>query len=307
MAETETKKKNRPRKLGTEEVAEAAKQEAKEAKKPEVVIDPKAHLPAVVEKITALVVAMPDLDPFLNIPKGLPFEEWEKAADQFKQARTRIEGGEAVVEAFNDSLMFRLGDFLNHGQTMAELGVEGYVDKVAQYLDGPATYGYSEETVRKACWVCEKIPAAERYREPLTFKHHVIVAAMSPEDRKRWLDRALAEHLSANTLRLLIRAAKGKKNGKVEGDVGEPPEAPIVEVEPLEFSKEDVDAAAEVVYELYDMLTDISAAREKDSEADIDYEDLELKTRAVNGVLGRILLGIDEEKAEEETAEEAEA
>lgn len=306
MAETETKpKKNRPRKLGTEEVAEAQKQEAK---KPEVVvIDPKAHLPAVVEKITALVVAMPDLDPFLNIPKGLPFEEWEKAADQFKAARTRIEGGEAVVEAFNDSLMFRLGDFLNHGQAMADAGAEGYVDKVQQYMDGPETYGYSAETVRKACWVCLKIPKDERYREPLTFKHHVIVAAMSPEDRKRWLDRALAESLSANALRTLIRAAKGKgKTKAAAAETNGAPETPV-EVEPLDFNKDDIDAVAEVVYELYDTLTDISAAREKDSEADIEYEDLELKCRAVNGVLGRILLGIDEEKAEEEGAEEAEA
>lgn len=304
MAETEAKpKKNRPRKLGTEEVAEAQKAEVK---KPEVVvIDPKAHLPAVVDKITALVVAMPDLDPFLNIPKGLPFSEWEKAADQFKAAHSRIEGGEAVVSAYNDSLMFRLGDFLNHGQEMADLGVEGYVDKVQQYIDGPATYGYSEETVRKACWVCKSIPKDERYREPLTFKHHVIVAAMKPEDRKQWLDRALAENLSANALRLLVRAAKGKgktTNGKVEPESGQELSSPI-EVEPLDFNKEDVDAVADVIYDLYDTLTDISAAREKDSEADIDYEDLDLKCRAVNAVLGRILLGINEERAEEVTAE----
>lgn len=95
---------------------------------------------------------------------------------------------------------FWLGDTLN--------GAEAAHGE--KYTEASDLTGLEEKTLRNIASVCRNVEMSLR-RDKLTFKHHVIVAALDAERQRYWLDRAVEEGLSANKLRLLI-------NGKADPD-----------------------------------------------------------------------------------------
>lgn len=293
---TKTVKKE-PRTLGTEKVEKAEKEQAKVEKKaarevkPEVVIDPNAHLPAVfAADLNQVGVALPEPDPYLEIPDGLSYSEWIAAAEQFKPLAAHLETGREVIRRYDDSIMWRLGDFMNYGKRMNEMGAEGYDEKYENALDGP-DYGYSHDTLRKAMWVTSKIPPRERFSGNVTFKHHEAVAKLEPGDRKRWLLRVQKENWTVAQL-----------HTEMKGPTAKTKPAPAKTVEPLDFNARDIERNCEIQYDLYEYMADLATARGKDPDAEIDFAELDKRARAAAHAVSAILIGIGEALKESEAA-----
>lgn len=289
------RKHNDTRTLGTEQVVKEAKADKKAAKVkvPEVVVNPDAHLPAVFEAdLHEVAIKLPEPEPFLEIPDGLSFAEWVAAKEQFKPLTTHLSAGQEVIQRYDDSLMWRVGDFMNYGRKMNEAGVEGYKDQYEQYLDG-SDYGYSHDTLRKAMWVSKQIPPRERFAT-ISFKHHEAVAKMEPADRKRLLTRAQKEGWSVSELRI-------QKNGGSKPGTKTTKE-PAKTVEPMEFTAREIQKGCEVIYDLYEYAADIAQARKKDADAEIDFAELDKRARAAAHVVTAILIGIGEALKESEAA-----
>lgn len=291
-----------PRKLGTEEVEKAEKDKAKaEAKaekaekkarktEPEVMVDPNAHLPVVFDKdLNQVGIALPEPEPFLEIPEGLSYPEWIAAAEQFKPLAAHLETGREVIRRYDDSIMWRLGDFMNYGEKMKKAGVEGYVEKYENALHGD-DYGYSHDTLRNAMWVAEKIPPRERIAT-ISFSHHKTVAKLEPGDRKRWLLRVEKEGWTVTEL-----------NRQMKGPTPAKKPAPAKTVEPLEFTSRDLEKSCETLYDLYEYMADLSTARKKDPDCEIDFAELDKRARAAAHMVSAVLVGIGEALKESEAA-----
>lgn len=281
-------RKNETRTLGTEKIEKEAKAEKKARKTmtPEVVVNPDAHLPAVFSAdLHEVAIQLPEPEPYLEIPDGLPFTEWVAAKEQFKPLTTHLSVGQEVIQRYDDSLMWRAGDFMNYGRKMNEAGVEGYKDKYEQYLDG-GDFGYSHDTLRKAMWVSKAIPPRERFAT-ISFKHHEAVAKLEPADRKRLLTRAQKEGWSVAELRI-------QKNGGSKTPTATKKDAAAATVEPMEFTAREIGKGCEIIYDLYEYAADIAQARKKDPDAEIDYAELDKRARAAARVVTAILIGVDE-------------
>lgn len=293
---TKRERKHETRTLGTEKLAKEAKAETKKqkAKVPEVVINPDATLPAVFEAdLHEVAIELPEPEPYLEIPDGLPYSEWIAAAEQFKPLSGHLATGRAVIDRYDDSIMWRLGDFLNYGERMKDAGVEGYKEKYENALH-PEDYGYSYDTLRRATWVAKKIAPRERFGG-LSFKHHIIVAKLKePSDRKRWLTRAQKENWSTSRLREEMNgngpAAKAAKVAKAKT------------IEPLEFTVKDLDKSCETLYDLYEFMADLSKVMTKNPEVEVDYLEMNKRALAAADVVSAVLLGISEQSKSEEAA-----
>jgi hypothetical protein len=86
------------------------------------------------------------------------------------------------------------GDWLVYGQ-------ERYPGTYRQAMEET---GLDYETLRNYAWISRRFPASERH-PGLSFQHHVEVASLAPEERRRWLDRAAREGWSRNRLRRELR------------------------------------------------------------------------------------------------------
>jgi hypothetical protein len=284
--------KHEPRTLGTEQVAkETNNKKAARKIEPEIQIDPDAHLPAVFDTdLNQVGIALPEPEPYLEIPAGLSYTEWLAAAEQFKPLAAHLETGRDVISRYDDSIMWRIGDFLIYGEVMHDKGVEGYADKFENSLDG-SDFGYSHDTIRKAMWVAKKVPPRERFKAPVRWKHHEAVAKLEPGDRKRWLLRVQKEGWSVAEL-----------NQQMRGPVKKTEKAPAKTVEPHDFTARKLEQSCEVIYDLYDYACDIAKAREKDADSEIDFAELDKRARAAAHVISSILVGIGEALKESEAA-----
>lgn len=95
----------------------------------------------------------------------LKLEEWMELGNQL----VSIEKGR----------MFWIGDWVNYGEGK-------YGERYSQALSHT---DYSYSTLRKAAYVCRKVPIAAR-RPNLTFEQHALVAALDAKSMKTVLDRA---------------------------------------------------------------------------------------------------------------------
>lgn len=287
-------KKHEPRTLGTEKLekeAKALKKPPRKAELPEVVINPDAHLPVVFDAdLNQVGIALPEPEPYLEIPEGLPYAEWVASAEQFKPLAAHLETGREVIRRYDDSIMWRLGDFMNYGKLMHESGAEGYSEKYENALDGP-DYGYSHDTLRKAMWVTSKIPPRERMKGNVSFKHHEAVAKLESGDRKRWLLRVAKEGWSVSQL-----------HTEMKGPVTKTKPVPTKTVEPLEFTAREIERNCEIQYDLYEYMADIANAKTKDADAEIDFAELDKRARAAAHAVSAILIGIGEALKESEAA-----
>ena len=143
------------------------------------------------EELTTLV----ELGPFAMTPthvvirKAPTFEEWQAAFEWTQQA-------ESVAP-------FWVGDLI-------ECGEAAFGEKYAQALDATT---YSEKTLRNYAYVARQV-AANRRRPQLGWGIHAEVASLEPDQQDAWLDRAMAEGLTRDELRALLREAKATDAGE---------------------------------------------------------------------------------------------
>jgi hypothetical protein len=94
----------------------------------------------------------------------------------------------------HDGSKFWTGDLLLEAE--ARWGEAGYQVSAATQR--------SERTLQNWVWVCSKV-APSRRRAGLTFTHHYLVAALAPQDQRRWLERAESEKWNSVELRQAIQ------------------------------------------------------------------------------------------------------
>lgn len=227
----------------------------------DAVLNPDAELPAVLESdLHEVPMELPEPNPWLELPDGLEFDKWVSAGEAFNALTDRLMRGTEVVARYQDSMLWRLGDVLLYGERMKDANVEGYADKYEQYLDGEH-FGYSESSAKNALRTSRVFPPAERRRPPISWSHHVVVAAMRKDQRERWLNRATAEGWSVAQLRQNINNQRPKK------ETEEPVEQ--LEIPTCEFTWDELSEASDAMYPVYSLLVDFSNARKKDPDGDL--------------------------------------
>lgn len=116
----------------------------------------------------------------LQIPKGLAFEDWEKAGHRLSR----------IV----DSSAWWLGDWLVFGK-------KNYSDR---YQRAIRAVGLQYQTLRNYAWVARRFDL-DRRRSRLTFQHHAEVASLLVEEQDRLLDEAEQGMWTTKQLRRAIR------------------------------------------------------------------------------------------------------
>jgi hypothetical protein len=96
-----------------------------------------------------------------------------------------------AIQHIQSAIQWIIGDWLVYG-------VEREWGKT--YDDFAAQIGYKPETLHNFAWVAKSIHFSLR-NEKLSFNHHYVVAGMSPEDQRTWLERAVENHWSVARLR----------------------------------------------------------------------------------------------------------
>jgi hypothetical protein len=115
----------------------------------------------------------------LQLPEDLPLDDWQRIGERIAVTR--------------ESSSWWLGDWLIHGES-------AYPDR---YQHALAALRLDYQTLRNYAWVCRRFSPARR-RSSLSFQHHAELAALSPAEQDRWLDRAEQCRWSRNTLRKQI-------------------------------------------------------------------------------------------------------
>ncbi|MEV7940327.1 LmbU family transcriptional regulator [Kitasatospora sp. NPDC088264] len=131
----------------------------------------------------------------LQIPEGLPFDDWERAGRQ--------------LSGIVNSSSWWLGDWLVYGK-------DHYIDR---YQRGIRAAGLQYQTLRNYAWVSRRFPLPRR-RPALTFQHHAELASLPVEEQDTWLDRAERMGWTTKQLRNAIRLARSE-----ERDEGRPVES----------------------------------------------------------------------------------
>lgn len=141
------------------------------------IIDPNGRMALGRFALTAVGVVIPD-----DVSK----EEWQHARD-------------AMIH-WDNAVQWWLGDMLAHGERVYS---EGYKLIAAQT-------GKDVKTLRNYVYVAKSVPMSLR-RDKLSFGHHMLVAAMEPDDQHAWLDYAERMQLSVSELRKAINGEPAKK------------------------------------------------------------------------------------------------
>ncbi|MGW6269165.1 MULTISPECIES: LmbU family transcriptional regulator [unclassified Streptomyces] len=119
----------------------------------------------------------------LHIPRGLAFEEWERAGRQ--------------LSGLLNSSSWWLGDWLVYGK-------DHYADR---YELGIRAAGLQYQTLRNYAWVSRRFEV-QRRRQALSFQHHAELASLHVDEQEVWLDRAERSKWSTKQLRHAIRAQR---------------------------------------------------------------------------------------------------
>lgn len=148
----------------------------------------------------------------------VPQDVWESATkdivDMFEQSHE-----------LHARSMFMLGDALRFGE-------DKFGESYAQAIDATrAVMRLKMKTIENAAWIASKIPAELR-RDTLSLTHHEIVAKLSVDEQREFLDRAENEGLSTQELKKAVQERHPKPSKPTEPD--EPVEREITEQEALD-------------------------------------------------------------------------
>jgi hypothetical protein len=100
-----------------------------------------------------------------------------------------------------------VGDWLQYGATR-------WGEK---YSEAARITGYDVKTLRNIAYVAKRFDLSRR-RDKLGWSHHAEVAALEPHEQDRWLDRAVADHLSVADLRTELRSSQRASRPPDSGD-----------------------------------------------------------------------------------------
>jgi hypothetical protein len=89
-----------------------------------------------------------------------------------------------------------LGDWLHYGT--AKWG--------ERYADAAKITGYDPKSLRNMRYVASRFKPSLR-RDNLTWSHHALLVALTPDAQTYWLDRAAADKFTVNDLRIELRGA----------------------------------------------------------------------------------------------------
>jgi len=84
-----------------------------------------------------------------------------------------------------------------------------------KYSDAARVTGYDVASLRNMAWVASQFDLSLR-SDKLTWSHHVLLAPLENDEKRRWLDRAAEERLSVADLRLELRGRGDKGDGGAE-------------------------------------------------------------------------------------------
>jgi hypothetical protein len=75
------------------------------------------------------------------------------------------------------------------------------------YVAAARVTGYDPKSLRNMRYVASRFDLSLR-KDKLTWSHHALLAGLEVSERRRWLERALADGLSVEDLRTELRAAR---------------------------------------------------------------------------------------------------
>lgn len=76
-----------------------------------------------------------------------------------------------------------------------------------RYVEAVKLTGFDTKSLRNMRYVSSRFALSLR-RDNLTWSHHVLLAAMDPNEQTHWLDRAVANRFSVEDLRTELRSAQ---------------------------------------------------------------------------------------------------
>jgi len=82
-----------------------------------------------------------------------------------------------------------------------------------KYADAARVTGYDVASLRNMAWVASQFDLSLR-SDKLTWSHHVLLAPLEEEEKRRWLERAASERLSVADLRLELRSRQGGRSAQ---------------------------------------------------------------------------------------------
>lgn len=89
-----------------------------------------------------------------------------------------------TLRVFERGAPFALGDFVNYVETR-------FGEAAAQIIDSES--GWSEKTVAVYRWMSGRIAQEDRRMDRLGIRHHLLVAALTPAQQRKWLAQAAAD------------------------------------------------------------------------------------------------------------------
>jgi hypothetical protein len=92
-----------------------------------------------------------------------------------------------------------------------------------RYVEAVKITRYDAKSLRNLRYVASRFDSSLR-RENLTWSHHALLAACDQDEQRHWLDRAAAERLSVEDLRIELRSAQ-------RGDYVAGPQDPVGEIQ----------------------------------------------------------------------------
>jgi hypothetical protein len=85
-----------------------------------------------------------------------------------------------------------------------------------RYAEAARVTGYDPKSLRNMRYVASRFQLSLR-RDNLTFSHHALLASFEPDAQCQWLDRAAADRLSVEDLRIELRTARREAEPEPHG------------------------------------------------------------------------------------------
>lgn len=76
-----------------------------------------------------------------------------------------------------------------------------------KYIEAARLTGYDSTSLRNMVWVAAQFDDLSLRSDKLTWSHHVLLASLSAEEKRKWLKRAADEHLTVADLKAELRSA----------------------------------------------------------------------------------------------------
>lgn len=154
----------------------------------------------------------------------------EVAAQDQHLSRTASAAALTAV-AWMPSVKLELDEWVKHGMRLGVIGRAcawwigdwlryGNLRYGEKYSRATQITGYDVKTLRNMVYVASRFDISRR-RSNLSWSHHAVVAALSPEEQERWLELSDRERMSVRCLRLELSHARRQRDEKFLTDAGE--------------------------------------------------------------------------------------